>query len=457
MRLPIRLRLTLVFGLLMAGLLIGLAAFVSVRVEQALIAGVDAGLESRAGVLMDQAAAGDLPANGPLVDSDEAFAQLVSADGRVLDGTRGLEPTPLVDRDVLASLSGPELYDVEARTPEEALLARVLAVPTSSGAVLIVGASLEDQLDALAQLRGQLLVGVPIGILLATLVGWLVAGAALRPVERLRTEAQAISGSELGRRLAVPNTGDELARLAESLNRMLGRLEDAVERERRFVGDASHELRTPLANLKAELDLSLRRARTTEELLGALRSAKEETDRLTGLAEDLLVLARTEDGRLPVRRERVDVARLVREIVASFESRASDLGIALAARSDGELAADVDGTRLRQAIGNLIDNALRHTRPGGRVEIGVQEADGVLTISVADSGEGFDAQFLARAFEPFSRVDSARSRAHGGTGLGLAIVRAVAEGHGGSVSAANGPEGGGLVEIRLPATGGALI
>jgi two-component system, OmpR family, sensor kinase len=330
-------------------------------------------------------------------------------------------------------------------------------VPTSGGTVLIVGGSLEDQLDALAQLRGQLLVGVPIGILLATLVGWLVAGAALRPVERLRTEAEAISGSELGRRLAVPNTGDELARMAESLNRMLGRLEDAVERERRFVGDASHELRTPLANPKAELDLALRRSRTPDELLGALRSATEETDRLTSLAEDLLVLARTDEGRLPVRRERVDVARLVREIVASFESRASDLGIALASRSDGELAADVDATRLRQAIGNLIDNALRHVRPGGRVEIGVEEAHGVLTISVADSGDGFDAEFLAHAFEPFSRADSARSRAHGGTGLGLAIVRAVAEGHGGSVSAANGPDGGGLVEMRLPATGGALI
>jgi signal transduction histidine kinase len=238
---------------------------------------------------------------------------------------------------------------------------------------------------------------------------------------------------------------------------MLSRLERAVETERRFVGDASHELRTPLANLKAGLDLSLRRARSQGELLAALQSAAEETDRLTGLAEDLLVLARTEDGRLPVRRAPTDVAELVRDTVASFEGRATSMGIGLESTVAGNLVANVDGTRLRQALGNLIDNALRHTRRGGHVEIGVRDARDVLTISVADSGEGFDVEFLARAFEPFSRADVARSRADGGTGLGLAIVRAVAEGHGGSVTAENGPSGGGLVEMRLPVAGEALI
>ena len=249
----------------------------------------------------------------------------------------------------------------------------------------------------------------------------------------------------------MPATGDELARLGESLNRMLGRLHEAVERERRFVGDASHELRTPLANLKAELELALRRDRTPDELIGALRSAAEETDRLTSLAEDLLVLARSEGSRLPVRREALDVARLVRETVASFAGRALELGVSVATTgADNELGAELDPARVRQALGNVIDNALRHTPRGGRVGVDLRVEGDALMIEVADTGSGFDPTFLERALEPFSRSDEARSRTHGGAGLGLAIVRAVADAHGGSVEAGNRPDGGASVTIRVP-------
>ena len=451
MRLPIRGRLTLVSGALMAAVLVALGAFVFLRLQAELVAAVDAGLRSRADVLLARIGEGGLVGGGALVEGDEAFAQLLDEEGGVLVSSDGLADGAVLEVGDLATMEGVRLLDRQVATVEEMIPARLLAVRTSGGDVLVVGVSLEDQQDALGLLLAQLLIGGPVAVALACVVGWLVAGAALRPVERLRVEAEAVSGSEPGRRLAVPATGDELARLGESLNRMLGRLEEAVERERRFVGDASHELRTPLANLKAELELALRRARTQGELVAALRSAAEETDRLTSLAEDLLVLARSEGGRLPLRREALDAARLVRETVAGFAGRASELGISLGTIGAEEaLPAELDPARLRQALGNVIDNALRNTPRGGRVAVDVPREDGVLVVEVTDTGVGFDPAFLERAFDPFSRADEARNRSHGGTGLGLAIVRAVADAHGGSVGAANRPDGGASVVMRLP-------
>jgi two-component system OmpR family sensor kinase len=229
------------------------------------------------------------------------------------------------------------------------------------------------------------------------------------------------------------------------------RLEAAVERERRFVADASHELRTPLANLKAELDLALRRARSPSELVEALQSASEETDRLSQLAEDLLLLASADGGRLPVRLEEVDASGLVRETVGSFEGRAATLHLALEASVEEGVRARIDGARIRQAVGNLIDNALRQTPAGGRVTVEMSTQSGILSIAVADTGGGFETDYLPRAFEAFSRAEESRSRAVGGAGLGLAIVRAIAEAHSGTVEASNRNEGGALVVLRVPA------
>jgi signal transduction histidine kinase len=266
----------------------------------------------------------------------------------------------------------------------------------------------------------------------------------------MRSEAAAISAADVARRLPVPETGDELARLGETLNEMLARLEEALERERRFVGDASHELRTPLANLKAEIELALRRSRTPEQLVEALRSAGQETERLVRLAEDLLVLARTDRGRLPVTLEPVDVADLVASEAESFSSRASERGIAIRTDVSDDLRARVDPRRVRQALGNLLDNAIRHSVSGGTVAVEARDNGGWLSFEVRDEGTGFPADFLARAFEPFARADPSRSRTDGGTGLGLAIVQAVAEAHGGTAGARNLPQGGAAVTITIP-------
>jgi signal transduction histidine kinase len=250
----------------------------------------------------------------------------------------------------------------------------------------------------------------------------------------------------------VRESGDELARLGETLNAMLARLEESIERERRFVDDASHELRTPLANLKAELDLALRGSRNAEELESALRSASEETDRMARLADDLLVLARADRGRLPVRRERVDVGELVRRAVEPFRARAAGQGVALDVDVSEELVADLDELRIVQALGNVVDNALRATPAGGRVVVEAAREDGGLRFEVRDTGSGFPPAFLPNAFEAFARPDDSRSRPDGGAGLGLAIVRAVVEAHGGMAEATNPPGGGASVDLTIPAS-----
>jgi two-component system OmpR family sensor kinase len=448
MRLPIRARLAVVTGALVAALLLALAAFVYLRLRVDLLEAVDAGLVARADTLL-AASNGGLGSAGGLIEADEAFAQLITLDGLLIDSSVGLGGQPLLTPAMLDEVrAGSRFLDAEVRTTEEVVPARLLAVPASGGRVLVVGSSLEDQHAALDRLLVLLTVGGPIGVVVAGGIGWLIAGRALSPVDRMRAEAEAISASEPERILAVPRTGDELARLAESLNRMLGRLQAAVDRERRFVSDASHELRTPLASLKAELELALRGERSSDELIVALRSALDEADRVTRLAEDLLVLARTDGGRVPVRRESVDLAGLARDAAAPFADRARDRDVVL--ETPGvRVSGNVDPMRIRQAIANLVDNALRHTPPGGRVTITVERQDGVLGIEVSDTGDGFPPDFIARAFEPFSRADPSRARPAGGTGLGLAIVRAIAEAHGGSAEASNRPGNGGLVRLRL--------
>jgi two-component system, OmpR family, sensor kinase len=302
---------------------------------------------------------------------------------------------------------------------------------------VVVGASLEGRAEALESLLGQLLVGGPIALLLSSLLAYGLAAAALRPVESMRREAEAVSAAEPGRRLPLPPSHDEIARLGTTINRMLGRLEAALARERRFVSDASHELRTPLAALHIELELALRRERTPEELRNALRSAAEETERLAHLAEDLLVLARAGGGQLPVRPEPLPAAGLLADVRERYGRRAAEAGRPLEVQADDRLRLSVDRLRAEQALGNLVENALRHG--GGRILLQAHRHDGRIELHVRDQGQGFPPDFIGHAFEPFSRADPAR--ACGGAGLGLAIVELIARAHGGGAHAANLDDG----------------
>ena len=449
MSVPIRLRLAIVCGALVAAIVLVLGGLVYLRLEADLRAAADDGLATRAEDLVDE------PIDGPAIDigpSDvgDIFAQVLASNGLVVAQSPGVDEPLFGLAELRSDHDGPAVERVVGIAGEP-LLARLSVTRQGDGTYLVVGVAFDDQREALDRLLGLLAIAIPVAAGLAALVGWFVAASALRPVDRMRRESEAISGSDPSRRLAIPGTKDELTALGVSLNRMLDRLEATLLRERRFVDDASHELRTPLANLKVELELALRRARSADELVAALQSAAVEADRLSSLAQDLLVLARADGGRLPVRRESVELSPLIDDVTAGYAARARAQGVAVMRQVAGDRTAPVDPVRLRQALGNLIDNALQHTPAGGTVTIVVNASASRVSAAVTDTGEGFPNAFLDRAFEPFSRADSARSRDHGGAGLGLAIVKAVAEGHGGSVSARNNAGGGATVELLLPA------
>ena len=442
----LRTRVTLVAAVLTAIVLAATGVFVYLRLQSDLRQSMDTGLRARADAeKLVVARTGTFSG----VQPDDAFAQLVAPDGSVVSSSSSIEGAPAL---VSPGIAPPAFVERESlRIEDEAVPARMLVVRAANGDLLVVGASLDDQRQTLAGLAVSLGIGGPLALILVVGVTWFLVGWTLRPVESMRAQAAAISASDTGRRLPVPNTDDELARLAETLNAMLDRLEEAIERERRFVDDASHELRSPLSNLKAGLELALRRSRTADELEAEIRSAAEETDRLSRLAEDLLVLARADRGRLPIRREPVDVASLVGGTVESFAARAAERRVGIEVHVPEELRADVDELRVRQALGNLLDNGLRAASSGGSVSVAAQRENGSLRLEVRDSGPGFPPAFLPVAFEAFTRPDAGRSRPDGGAGLGLAIVAAVAQAHGGSVSAENLPGGGASVVVSIPA------
>jgi two-component system, OmpR family, sensor kinase len=408
--------LSLAFAIAMAIVLSALGAFLYLRLERSLTEGIDETLELRAAQIESPVSLGS-----PV---EEGVTQAYGADGRLLSSS----PSGA------AAILGPD--DVERGSRQQFIVSRRgqrVLVTTIDSAVVAVTASLDDRDDALDSLLAQLLVVGPLALVLAAIGGYFLAGAALRPVDAMRREAEAVSDSEPGRRLTLPSADDELRSLGETLNSMLARLETALERERRFVADASHELRTPLALLRAELDLALRRERTPEELVLAVRSAAEETERLSRLADDLLVLARAEGGELPVRREAVGAADLVYGIAERFRPRANDAGRTIETSADHGLVLHVDRLRAEQAVGNLVDNALRHG--GGEIVIEARRGQNdTVELHVRDEGLGFPPDLADIAFEPFTRGDVARTGP--GAGLGLAIVEVIARAHGGSAHVA---------------------
>jgi two-component system OmpR family sensor kinase len=441
-RRSLRLRLTLAFAGAAAVLLGGLALALYVSFESGLDGGIDRSLHASVAALSSFAReAGPGLARLPLARAGESgsAAQILDSHGRVVDSAPGLDHVLLTARQITAALRAP------VHAGGRALLASRLK--GANGDVLVVGVLLAQRNHALTVLGDLLFIGGPLMLLLACAAAYWLAARALAPVERMRRRAAEISGGERDVRLPVPDSSDVLSRLGETLNEMLGRIADAVARERALVSHASHELRTPLAVLKLELELARGPDRTREEMAAALASAIEEVDRLTRLASDLLVIASAEQGQLPVRRVELDVAASVRTIAERFDRIAQTQGRSVSAGRDEALIAQVDPDRLEQAVDNLVANALRHG--AGAVELETREHAGQIEIHVFDDGAGFPADFLPHAFEPFTRADPARSSGEA-SGLGLSIVLAIAEAHGGSAGAENRPSGGAHVWVTLP-------
>ena len=444
-RLPLRLRLTLVFALTMAVVLAATGAFLYVRLADSLASHVDDTLRARADALaatLETRGAGE-----QLPGGEEEFAQVLGRRGDVRAATPGVEEPLLSASERTAAASGQLLLETSLAPPgeDESEPVRLLARPLED-VVLVVGASLEDRAEALGGLLTQLLLGGPLALLLASAAGYLLAGAALRPVEAMRRRADEISADTAGERLPLPAARDEIRRLATTLNAMIDRLDAGLRRERRFVADASHELRTPLTLLQAELELALRRPRAPEELEAALRSVAQEVDRLSQLAENLLVLAATEEGRIALRPTRIQADELLEGVATRFAARAAAAGTRIELGEVPAAEAHADRLRLEQALANAVDNALRHG--AGPIALDAIVEDDALVLRVRDAGSGFPPELLAHAFERFTRADHARGAE--GAGLGLAIVDAIARAHGGRATARNLPGAGAEVTIAIP-------
>lgn len=371
----------------------------------------------------------------------EVHAQVLSTKGEVLASST-LVTDPLIrvaDGETESEVSGWREQTVTLIDDDAAAFGRdqrereevvMLVGPVDEG-FLVVGTSREDSNEALIALRNQLLVAGPLAVAVAGGLGYVVAGAGLRPIEGMRAQAATISARTAGERLPVPAADDELRRLALTLNGMIERLDEGLQRERTFVAEASHDLRTPLSLMLTEVELALGEPRTHEELTSALRSIEDEVRRLIVLAQDLLERAGSDNAGLSIESHRIDLTDLARRVVERFRPAAGDRVISVAATRPVEV--EGDAVRLDRAVSNLIDNALRHGT--GDVEVGLQSEAGKVILTVTDQGHG---------------LSHDGSSLPGGPGLGLTIVREIARAHGGTVDLAR-VDGGTQARLEVAA------
>lgn len=443
-------RLTVLFALgtiLLAGVF-GIVVLAEFRSE--LDTALDEGLRDRFSVLQAQVTQtpNNRIAEAVALPRGESFAQVLRSDGTILAASpRALDDQPIVPSATLRRAARHRVTLV--RTVEDIdQRARLLVGPAGSGRpdiVLVVGTRLAESERAGNRLEAVLAVGLPVLSALVALGGWLLTGAALKPVRSMIEEADELSGREPRRRLTVPGSGGaEVAELARRLNALLGRIESAVAHERAFLDDASHELRTPLAILRGEVELARMTTPAGTDTAVALDSVLEEVTRLERLTGDLLVLARTRALR-PTERTAVDVGEIAARAATAVRRARGDDAVEIA--TAGSAWAVVDEQAIERAITNLLDNACRHAR--SRVEVQVEAVGPDAVLEVSDDGDGFPAELLGRrAFERFAH--GAGSSGREGAGLGLAIVDAIVAAHGGDVVAENRAEGGARVRVSLP-------
>ncbi|MBI1758641.1 MAG: HAMP domain-containing protein [Actinobacteria bacterium] len=450
-------RLALLVAVVTSALVAGVAFVFYQQFQDGLIGSLDSALHLRADSLATRLdGESDENARPTVITESEDVAQVLTADGRVLESSPAAGARPLLSAGQILRVESGPLATTVVLGGQETRLVAVRSAPQGedpSKSMIIVVGSTTSLVDAAEhRVRLAALVGGPLAAVLAGLGAWTLARAALRPVERMRRQADAIGGRDPSARLAVPNTHDEVAALAGTMNALLSRLQEALTRERGFVADAGHELRTPLTILRTELELAARPGRSREELTAAIAAAGEETDRLIRLAEDLLLLAKSDHSAASLRRVVMPVGDVVDPAVRAAGLRGAPRGVSVHVAGVVSTLIDVDPDRLRQALDNLLDNALRYSPDGAVVDVVVAASGptGWLSIEVRDQGPGFRPDFLPHAFERFRRGDPARARGDGGTGLGLAIVRSVARTHGGEATAANRAGGGAVLRVELP-------
>jgi two-component system OmpR family sensor kinase len=332
---------------------------------------------------------------------------------------------------------------------------RVFSLPyqtrTGRQGVIRVVEDMGEIVPILVSFRRTLMLLLPIGLGLAAIGGYWLSGRAMAPVERVTAMSRAIEASSLHQRLPHPGVDCEIGRLVDTLNHMLGRLDASFTSMARFTADASHELRSPLANLRSLVDVSLRDPHSREELLEDIQSIGEEVDRLGRIVEDLLLMAKADADRLPLRLEELRLDELAESQVEAFAGRAEEAGLRLHMIYSAPARVVADEHWIHQLIENLLDNAVKFTPGGGTVTLAVHSETAGIRLVVEDTGPGIPPDDLPRIFERFYRCRSSLAHAQvPGTGLGLAIAHWIAKAHGASLQAANRPAGGSRFEALFP-------
>jgi len=386
------------------------------------------------------------------------YAQIWDAGGRSLHRSRFMTRDLPLDSSALRRASAGEVVWDEGAFRGDEIRSVYYPLrrfgPQHEDHVLQVAAPLTARNEMLVRVA-VFLAGITALVILGSGFGsWWLAGSVVRPVHEVIDQAEAIEAGSLDRGISAYADTLEYRRLVQVLNSMLDRIRSAFEAQRRFTADASHELRSPLTAMRGELEVALRRERSAEEYRATLESALEEVMRLTRITEDLLTLARSDAGAIAPHRERTDLEDVVRRVVDRLDSTAAAREVRVVVDVPSDLSAEVDPDLVGRLLWNLVENGVEHTPPGTTVEIEARRVAGELRIEVRDDGPGLGPD-PPRVFERFRRLDEVRTPgARGaGTGLGLSIVQAVAEAHGGSVSAENRRGGGARFVATLPADG----
>jgi heavy metal sensor kinase len=385
-------------------------------------------------------------------EENERFIRITRADGHVVY-VSGKPRDGSFDPSKVPALRPARAGDLQRKVDLPAGSMLIAALPYAVGDaayVVEVGVSSARTEETLRQVLLMLAIGLPIAVTVAVIGGFVLVRRALKPVDNLSQKAAAITQHNLSERLPVVRTGDELERLSLSLNVMISRLEDAINSSKQFVADASHELRTPLAVLRGELENLAQDIELKPQTRETLGSALEEVDRLAEIVEGLLALSRLDTGETREQWVKFDLAELVTTTADQMSLLAEDKNITVACDSATRVMIEGDQARLKQVVVNLLDNAIKYTPNGGRIELKIAREDGDAVLDIADDGIGIPAEALPHVFKRFFRVDSSRSREQGGAGLGLSIVKSICDAHGARVEVSSTLGQGSLFRIRQP-------
>jgi heavy metal sensor kinase len=396
-------------------------------------------------------------------EANERFIRITRGDGHVVYASgsphdASFDPAtvpapPLANPNLTRpGLARPAVLLRKESLPKGSVLiaAQTYAGSGNSRYVVEVGVSTARTEETVRQVLLMLAIGLPIAVCVAVAGGFVLVRRALKPVDNLSQKAAAITQHNLSERLPVVRSGDELERLSVSLNLMISRLEDAINSSKLFVADASHELRTPLAVLRGELESLAQDAELRPQTRETLGSSLEEVDRLAEIVEGLLALSRLDTGEAQTQRERFDLAALVATTADQMSLLAEDKHITVVCASSEHVMIEGDQAKLKQVVVNLLDNAIKYTPNGGRIDLTIAQEAGEAVLDVADDGIGIPPEALPHVFKRFFRVDGSRSRDQGGAGLGLSIVKSICDAHGARVEVRSTPGRGSCFRLRVP-------